>query len=303
MGRLHTDQTPARGEGGRGGRGDGGPIAKPEAAVPVPEVPDSSRPPQKPPDTPPIAFRPESSPEPRFKPPEMPYLLAGALALAGGFAYWTWKLRRRLHGFEQNGSTDGSGPSLHVTATEARDGAVKGLKLFGLDKRDDWKSYLTAGVSLAATSEPLKVQQIGAREFTEGFFYLVPIRRSDDTVGAVACVDAVTGEYQEVAPFPGDGPESWGRTFEPWRTEASTREWIAKGKVDLKLPGGHTPDPDAIGIHPTLVWQSCIESRSPFYPFRLVKVADQVRYIRIDGQVFEKLNSFTGREGYDKDAP
>jgi hypothetical protein len=37
------------------------------------------------------------------------------------------------------------------------------------------------------------------------------------------------------------------------------------------------------------VWKPCVESRSPFYPFRLVTIGDQVRYVRIDGKEFASL--------------
>jgi hypothetical protein len=33
----------------------------------------------------------------------------------------------------------------------------------------------------------------------------------------------------------------------------------------------------------------CVESQSVFLPFRLVKVGNEVRYIRVDGKVFDKL--------------
>ena len=47
---------------------------------------------------------------------------------------------------------------------------------------------------------------------------------------------------------------------------------------------------EAHGLYPTLVWQPCRESLSPYYPFFMVTVGAQRIYVRVDGQVFTKLH-------------
>lgn len=90
---------------------------------------------------------------------------------------------------------------------------------------------------------------------TSDFYYLVPIGSSDHTVGAVARVDGFTGEYLEADAVE---PRAWS-------------EW----GPDVALA--------------RFVWKPCVESRSPFYPFRLVTIKERARYVRIDGEEFGGL--------------
>ena len=301
--------------GGRGGgrRGDvsktaDGPTVAPDAPTPAvtPEQPKAP-----PPDPPRPTGTPPSDPTPLLQPPVDPpsflyWVIAGLVLLALMLAWYTYKLRLRMAasslaspgpaqsspaspGPAQSGPSD-SGPSLFASPSAAQAGAEKGLKDHGLDKREDWRKYLWSGNELVKPLEPVLVQQIDTTHLDEAFYYLVPFGLNLASVKAVACVDGVTGEYLECTRFEADSAGSWGRMIGPWRTAASTRATVREGKIDLHLGARALVGKPEIGVHPQLVWKPCKQSQSIFLPFRLVKVGDNVRYIRIDGVVFDKLS-------------
>ncbi len=45
----------------------------------------------------------------------------------------------------------------------------------------------------------------------------------------------------------------------------------------------------AVCIYPHLVWQPCLESLSPYYPFYMFTIGGHRLYVRIDGPVFASL--------------
>ena len=269
-----TLQIPEGGDRGRGGRGErgktsDGPTVASDPPTPTPIVTPLTEPPPPP------------QPPPGDPPSFLYLLIAGLVLLAALLAWYIYKLRLRMAD---------SGPSLFVSPSAAQAGAVKGLKDSGLDSRKDWKPYLWSGGVLVSPLEPVLVQQIDTADLSEAFYYLVPFGRDLASVRAVACADGVTGEYQECSRFEGGGGGSWGQMFAPWRTAASTRATIMERNIDLHLDAGTTVRPTEIGVHPQLVWKACVESQSVFLPFRLVKVGNSVRYIRLDGVVFDKLS-------------
>ena len=280
---MSAHQIPEGGGRGRGGRGERGappdaPTAKPDAPTPPPPDPTTVRP-LSDPSTPP--------PPPPVNPPSFLYwVITGLVLLALLLAWYIYKLRLRL----ASGQSD-SGPSLFVSPSAAQDGAIKGIKSFGLDSREKWKPYLLSGGVLVKPLEPVLVQQIDRTHLGEAFYYLVPFGQDMTSVRAVACVDGVTGEYLECSRFEGGQDKNWGRMLSPWRTAASTRAAIKENKeINLQLAARTTALPTDVGVHPQLVWKACKESQSVFLPFRLVKVGNSVRYIRIDGVVFDKLS-------------
>lgn len=288
---MAVPQVPARGRGGReASKTFDAPVQRRD--VPVPSVA-----PEQPKGTPPIAVTPTgappsdpglaSQPEPAAPPSFLYLLIAGLVLLAALLAWYIYKLRLRMAASSQSDPS----ASLFVSPSAAQAGAIKGIKHFGLDSREKWKPYLLYGGELVSPLEPVLVQHLEAADFGEAFYYLVPFGRDLASVSAVACVDGVTGEYQECSRFDGSAKrEGWGPMFAPWRSAASTRATIMERKIDFHVPAGSTGLPAQVGVHPQLVWKACKESQSVFLPFRLVKIGHNVRYIRIDGVVFDKLS-------------
>lgn len=256
-------------------------------------------------DKPPTVVRPLAEPPQQPGPRESPTLLyllvAGLVLLAAWLAWLSYKLKLRLR--LEEAKTKGEflgriplGPMpVLATPSAVQAGAVKGVKEFKLDERQKWKPYLMPQGVLANTLEPVLVQQLDKTDLGEAFYYLVPLGRDLASAKAVACVDGVTGEYLECTRFEAKeaegarGTGTWGQRFAMWETVASTRATLAAGKIDLRLEAGTSVRETEIGVHPHLVWMPCVESQSVFLPFRLVKVGNEVRYIRVDGKVFDKL--------------
>jgi len=46
----------------------------------------------------------------------------------------------------------------------------------------------------------------------------------------------------------------------------------------------------AFSLHPTLVWRSCQECRSPYRPFYQITVGSETIYVGYDGRVYPTLH-------------
>ena len=238
-----------------------------------------------------LTQRPQTSPVP---PSEweigLIYSVVVLIAVVVLLAIWVFRLRRRL-GEEEPSHRAGDragdrdfGPSSVISPAEAQAGAQKGIEAYGLLSRSDWQRVLSPP---ARALQPILVLRLDATDLTDAYYYLVPFGPSDEAVGAVARVDGVSGEYLEADAFvPTGSKRSWGSMIADWRSEGATRRRIASR---TSYRGTFAADPHGVGIHPSLVWKPCVESRSPFYPFRLVTIGDQRRYVRIDGEEFESL--------------
>ena len=205
-------------------------------------------------------------------------------------AIWVFRLRRRLPEAEPGDRASDRagdrefGPSSVISPAEAQAGAQRGIEAYGLLSRSDWQRVLSPP---ARALQPILVLRLDATELADAYYYLVPFGPSDEAVGAVVRVDGVSGEYLEANAFaPTGSTRSWGSMIADWRSEGATRRRIASR---TRYRGTFAADPHGIGIHPSLVWRPCVESRSPYYPFRLVSIGDERRYVRIDGEEFESL--------------
>ena len=180
------------------------------------------------------------------------------------------------------------GPSSIISINVAIAGALKGFDDYGLSKRTDWAPFLGAP---AKALTPFLVQRLDGTEPGRDYYYLVPVGTSDAAVTAVARVDAVSGQYLEASAFNVQSEKrSWGAMMSDLGTESLTRRKIAGRTFERpNYQGGFAADARGVGVHPVFVWKPCVESRSPFYPFRLVTIGEQRRYIRIDGKEFESL--------------
>jgi hypothetical protein len=215
-------------------------------------------------------------------------MVVGLLLVILVLVFWIISLQSRLRraGLGSNG-----GLSFLVTADVAQAGARKGFSDYGLLARADWAPHI-GGRAVERT--PLLVRRLDQLDPARSHYYLVPVGVSDDAISAVARVDAVTGKYLEVKPFAPRGDKgAWGPRTLYWLTEMSTRQHIARGDVGRSSNQKRltVADSSKITVYPTFVWRPCVESASPFYPFRLVSIDGEIRYIRIDGHVFTSLTN------------
>lgn len=180
------------------------------------------------------------------------------------------------------------GPTSLISQNAAVAGALKGFEDYGLSRRPDWAGLLRTP---AVPRTPILVQRLDAMANGRGFYYLVPIGVSDDNVSVVARVDGVTGRYLEASPFVARGDKKpWGTMVTNWRTESGIRRKLAGRTFERPdYQDAVVADAQGIGVHPAFVWKPCVESRSPFFPFRLVTIGDLRKYVRIDGKEFDSL--------------
>lgn len=201
---------------------------------------------------------------------------------------WVYRLLVRLR--QQAEAQAAFSPWLLISPEDAQAGARKGLASYGLLARSDWRPRLWDDNLHALRSlwQPLLVQRLDA---TDDFYYLVPVGSSDEAIGAVVRVDGLTGEYLESSAFAPRGAErTWGSMAAEWRTEIDTRRRIAaRAPVRTGDSGVSATESAMVRVHPPFVWKPCVESRSPFYPFRLVATQSGQFYVRIDGKEFASL--------------
>jgi hypothetical protein len=62
-------------------------------------------------------------------------------------------------------------------------------------------------------------------------------------------------------------------------------------RLDLGQSGFLKVRPEAVFVYPTLVWEPCLESLSPYYPFRMVILGAFRLFVRVDGRVYTHLTT------------
>lgn len=210
------------------------------------------------------------------------------LVVVALLSIWVYRLLARLR--QQAEAQAPFSPWLLVSPEDAQAGARHGVESYGLLTRSDWRRALWDGtLNVRRPSwQPLLVQRLDA---TGDFYYLVPIGSSETAIDAVVRVDGLTGEYLEANAFVSSGADrSWGSMAAEWRTEFDTRRRIAeRTSVRTEGSGVSSTEPATVRVHPSFVWKPCVESRSPFYPFRLVATQFGTLYVRIDGKEFSSL--------------
>ena len=213
---------------------------------------------------------------------------------------WVISLQSRLR--RTAPGVSGDFPFL-ISPDIAQAGARKGFSDYGLLARADWAPHI-GGRAVERT--PLLVRRLDEIDPVRSHYYLVPVGLSDDAISAVARVDGVTGRYMEVKALAVGGDKgAWGPSRLYWLTEMSTRQHIGRGDYgsssNLKVLAA--AGSAKIAVYPTFVWRPCIESASPFYPFRLVSIDGEIRYIRIDGHVFTSLTKLGPQPDSDEPDP
>lgn len=157
-----------------------------------------------------------------------------------------------------------------------------GLESYGLVQRRRWRDALQG----TKPGTPVLVRRL---DRLDSYYYIVPLQRSAKRTAVLGRIDARYGTYRSAVALPS---ERQTYTIIDQRT---VLDLILDKRVELPSRKGRLlVRKEAICLYPTLVWQPCLESLSPYWPFYLVSVGNERIYIRIDGQVFTELHTEPG---------
>ena len=230
-------------------------------------------------------------------------LVVGLLLLVLILVFWIISLQARLRGAvpervsddPTTRSPDLAGPTFVISPEAAKAAARKGFVEYGVLSRPRWGALLVAP---NVERTPLLVRRLDVTDPARTYYFLVPVGPNDQSIGVAARVNGMSGAFMGCSAFVARGDkQQWGSMIAACRTAADTRRMLAGHNI--AVVGRSVPtDSRGVGIHPTLVWKPCVESRSPYYPFRLVNVGGRPKYIRIDGKQFDELTDLRPKPGY-----
>jgi len=230
-------------------------------------------------------------------------LVVGLLLLVLILVFWIISLQARLRRAVPERvsddpaprSLDLAGPTFVISPEAAKAAARKGFVEYGVLSRPRWGALL---ISPNVERMPLLVRRLDVTDPARTYYFLVPVGPNDQDIGVAARVNGMSGEFMGCSAFVarGDKPQ-WGSMIATCRSEADTRRLLAGHNIAVAGRPVTAGSRD-VGIHPTLVWRPCLESRSPYYPFLLVNVAGRPKYIRIDGKQFDELTDLRPKPGY-----
>jgi hypothetical protein len=131
--------------------------------------------------------------------------------------------------------------------------------------------------------DPIIVQRL---DRLDDYYYLVPLASERGLTTAAMAVDARFGDFQQAISLP---------ETEEGILRFADREVIFEQVVNRqfeleKFQGYVHARKETITIPEIWFWKPCLESLSPFWPFRMVIVGGQRLYVRLDGQVFTTLH-------------
>jgi hypothetical protein len=171
-----------------------------------------------------------------------------------------------------------------IPAAAAGQLAVDGMKALGLDARAGrWQDTLRH-------ARPGHAQLVQRLDRADSYYYIVPFETGGE-LHAAARVEALFGIYLGSILSPhavgGAAATGTGRLFAS--PPAAHAELLAR-PIELGPAGRLVVRPEGLFAYPTLVWKPCLESLSPYYPFRLFFLGGHPIYVRADGRVFTALH-------------
>jgi hypothetical protein len=165
-----------------------------------------------------------------------------------------------------------------------RDDLPGNLRDAGLLSHSFWSTVFDQ----VRAGDPLLVERLD-RPNSE--YWIVPTLDAGGKLRAAVAVDARFGDYQQTMAVRNPDASFFGFADPQKATERVLGRRFA-------LPGGAGPllvPSQGLSVHPTLVWQPCRESLSPFYPFRMILLGAHRLYVRIfDGAAFTALTNDQG---------
>ena len=164
-----------------------------------------------------------------------------------------------------------------LTAAAVTKLATAATHELGLVKREGWADALRN----ARPGDAILVQRL---DRLDRFYWIVPMLKQRRLSAAVS-IDARYGDYSQSIRMPEPARDVIG-----FADDKAVLDHIVDQRFDLpSLEGRVLVRREAICVYPHYVWRPCLESLSPFYPFRMVTVGGHRLYIRIDGAVFTSL--------------
>jgi hypothetical protein len=136
----------------------------------------------------------------------------------------------------------------------------------------------------ANATDTITVQRL---DRLDEYYTIVPMM-SNKARGASAALsfDARFGDFQQAIVFP--KPEVI--LANPPTSEAVLKQVVGKTIELEKHRGPLRLRKGAVNVFQHWVWKPCMESLSPFWPFRMLTSGGHTVYVRIDGQVFPTLH-------------
>jgi hypothetical protein len=165
-----------------------------------------------------------------------------------------------------------------IDATEAIKAAHRGLAEHNL-LPEAW----VALSQVKAKASPAMVMLVQRLDEPDASYYLVALDNLQHRQGIVA-VNAIQGDFQGVHYLQSSTAQ-----------KILSRDDVVKmlralPEIDLGEAARISTRNVHISVEPTLVWQSCQESRSPFYPFYRASAGSHDFYVGIDGRIFPTLH-------------
>jgi hypothetical protein len=178
---------------------------------------------------------------------------------------------------DRSGSEPPPGP---IPPSDAIDAARNGFEEHELLRRPVWRRAIEGKI----VDHPRLVQRL---DYPDRFYYIVSFRQPGAGITAQAIVDALAGSFSEAEAV--EELEAPAADFMP---PARATDVVMRARLDF--PGWRRYARvirEGLGVHPTLVWRYCVESRSPYVPFFLLMFGDHPIYVRsTDGAVFTALH-------------
>jgi hypothetical protein len=157
--------------------------------------------------------------------------------------------------------------------------AFEGVRLAGLLEDETWKKAMN-GVSTGGHCLVHRLDRLNS------FYAIVPFEKGG-RVQAQAMLDPYTGELLGAG-----ASEDLGKSLSMPTTTDDAINRVAGKYFDL--PGEHPHlrlKREGLSASPTLVWQPCRESLTPYLPFTQVTYGKHTLYVRTDGKVFTSLTT------------
>lgn len=119
-----------------------------------------------------------------------------------------------------------------------------------------------------------------------GVYYAIVAFRIDDRLTARMRLDAHSGKYAEAT-----GIEKVGASLQPYETADDIRRRLIRMRA---APTLRAPRSAAPVVDPLMVWQPSAQSPTAFLPFYRVTTGRRVRFWRVDGRDFDKVELGAG---------
>ncbi len=143
-------------------------------------------------------------------------------------------------------------------------------------------SLWTSGLAPAQVRPPALVQRL---DHDDSYYYIVPFGRgSRDTARLI--IDAHSNMFTEAT-----GVETADESLPAFVHPGGFLERMSGRALDLPGVRPRVVRLGTVGIHPVLVWKPCYQSTTPFLPFYQYSVGDQLVYLRVDGERFDRLTT------------